>query len=253
MRYFIEFSFNGTKYHGWQVQPNASSVQEILENALSVLLKEKISVVGCGRTDSGVHAEQFFAHFDFDQIIDTGNLRYKLNIFLPADIAVQSVFRTEDSLHARFGAISRTYQYRISLSKDPFHKDTLLQYPFKNLDVSLMNEGAKTLLNFTNFKCFSRSRTDVKTYDCEITEAFWTKSGDVLVFQITANRFLRNMVRAIVGTLLDIGQGKMTITDLKNTIESGERSKAGASVKAQGLFLTKIVYPSNSFKTNGEK
>lgn len=252
MRYFIEFSFNGTNYHGWQIQPNASSIQEVLEDALSVLLKEKMSIVGCGRTDSGVHAEQFFAHFDTSQMIDTGNLRYKLNIFLPADIAIRSVVMTDDSLHARFGAVSRTYQYRISLSKDPFHIDTLLQFPFKNLDVSLMNEGAQTLLNYSNFKCFSRSRTDVKTYDCKITESFWSKSGDVLVFQITANRFLRNMVRAIVGTLLDIGQGKMTIDDLKNTIESGERSKAGASVKAHGLFLTKIVYPSNCFITNGE-
>ncbi|MFD1316751.1 tRNA pseudouridine(38-40) synthase TruA [Namhaeicola litoreus] len=252
MRYFIEFSFNGTKYHGWQSQPNALSVQEILEYALTILLKNRISVVGCGRTDSGVHAEQFFAHFDFDSPMDLVDLKYRLNVFLPLDVAIKSIFITENDVHARFSALSRTYQYRISLTKDPFHQDTLLQFPFKNLDVSLMNKAAKTLLNYTDFKCFSRSRTDVKTFDCDISEAFWLQKGDLLVFQISANRFLRNMVRAIVGTLLDIGQNKLALEDLENIIRSGDRSRAGASVKAHGLFLTKIVYPFNSYTTNGE-
>ena len=248
MRYFIELSYNGQKYHGWQKQPNAISIQETLEKALTLLLGDEILVVGCGRTDTGVHASQFFLHFDTDSKIDNKELLYKLNAFLPNDIAIDKIILVSNDSHARFSAIYRSYEYRIHLGKNPFLFDTTWQLQNKNINIVKMNIAAKVLYEYENFKCFSRSKTDVKTYNCTITEAKWEKDGKLIIFYITANRFLRNMVRAIVGTLLEVGQGKMSIEDFRNIIESKDRTRAGVSVKAKGLFLTKVSYPKSIVK-----
>ena len=242
MRYFIELSYNGSAYHGWQNQPNAISVQQVLEEALTTLLQSKTEIVGAGRTDTGVHASQMFAHFDFDNEIDTPNLVYKLNSFLPNDIAISDVFRVKEDSHARFDALSRTYLYKISTIKNVFNTDFAyrLQLP---LDVKKMNEACKILFIYNDFQCFSKSNTDVKTYNCTITKAEWFKDKDEIIFLITADRFLRNMVRAIVGTMINIGLGKMQVDDLHEIIKSKNRSEAGYSVPAHGLYLTQIVYP----------
>lgn len=243
MRYFIELSYQGKHYHGWQKQANEISVQEIIEKALSLLLKEEISVIGCGRTDAGVHARQFFLHFDVEKEIDKEKLKYQLNSFLPEDIGIFQVIRVSDEAHARFNAISRSYQYRISLAKNVFENDLSLQLNQVDLNIEKMNEAAALLMHYTDFKCFSRSKTDVKTYDCKITEAYWKLNGQRLDFYITSNRFLRNMVRAVVGTLLEVGKERMTLDEFINVIESRDRMKAGASVKAKGLYLTRVTYP----------
>jgi len=250
LRYFIELSYSGKMYHGWQIQPNAKSVQEMLEKALSLLLGEKIAVVGCGRTDAGVHASQFFLHFEVSEKVDVVQLEFKLNAFLPNDIAIHQIFIVKNDAHARFDAVFRSYEYRISLGKNPFLVDATLQVKNQSFDIEKMNKAAEILYEYENFKCFSRSKTDVKTYNCTITNAVWRKEGNLLIFYITANRFLRNMVRAIVGTLLEVGTGKINLNDFKNIIESKDRSHAGASVKAQGLFLCKIVYPKEIMKNH---
>lgn len=250
LRYFIELSYNGKAYHGWQYQPNAISVQEVLEKALTTLLKENIAIVGAGRTDAGVHAKQMFAHFDILREIDFDALRYNLNSFLPKDIAVQNIFKVNDDAHARFDATSRTYVYRISLVKNVFTFNNT--YNFKQtLDVNNMSEATKILLEYKNFKCFSRSNTDVKTYNCDIMTAGWVIENDELVFTIKANRFLRNMVRAIVGTMIEIGTGKMKVEQLHDVIKSEDRSQAGASVPGHALYLSKIEYPKHIKKLNG--
>ncbi len=242
LRYFIKLSFKGTNYHGWQVQDNAVSVQSVLDHALSLLLKENIVSTGAGRTDTGVHAKEFYAHFDTieEKKIDT-NLIGRLNIFLPKDITVFSIYSVNEKLHARFDAIARTYEYHIHLKKDPF-LDQLSNYVYKKLDVAKMNEAAQLLVQYKDFKCFSKSRTQVNNFICDIKSAEWKQEDHRLIFTIKANRFLRNMVRAIVGTLLEIGSEEITIEDLKKIIESGDRSNAGESVAACGLYLTKIDY-----------
>jgi tRNA pseudouridine38-40 synthase len=241
LRYFICFSYNGTNYHGWQSQPNAVSVQQTLTEALSLLLKQPIELVGAGRTDSGVHAAKMYAHFDFEQEIPDGLVK-KLNSFLPQDIAVFSVFKVHDQAHARFDAVKRTYQYHIHLQKDVFKQD-LSWYFFYPLDVEKMNQACEVLFKHNDFQCFSKSNTDVFTYNCVIFEAFWKQEKDHLIFTISADRFLRNMVRAIVGTLINIGQHKISIADFEEIIKSKNRSKAGFSVPAHGLYLTEIEYP----------
>ena len=239
-------AYNGKAYHGWQNQPNAISVQEVLEDALSKLLQSPIDIVGAGRTDTGVHALQMFAHFDYDHELDSAHLIYKLNAFLPKDIVVYNLLAVKNEAHARFDAVSRTYIYRISTKKNPFTVNQA--YSFKqDLDVDKMNEAAKILFNYKNFKCFSRSNTDVKTYNCEIKDAKWTAENDEIVFEITADRFLRNMVRAIVGTFIEIGQGKMEVDKLHHIINSEDRSEAGASAPAHGLYLKNIEYPKDIF------
>ena len=247
MRYFVELSYHGRQYHGWQIQANEISVQETIERALSLLLKQEISVVGCGRTDAGVHARQFFLHFDHENQIDKEKLKYKLNSFLPEDIAIFQLQNVGDEAHARFNAVSRSYQYQILLGKNVFENDQSLQIYQIDLDVEKMNEAASLLKEYTDFKCFSRSKTDVKTYDCNVEEAYWSLEGEHLTFFISANRFLRNMVRAIVGTLLEVGKGRMTLDDFRHVIESRDRKMAGASVKAKGLYLTRVVYPESIF------
>ncbi|MGB5462579.1 MAG: tRNA pseudouridine(38-40) synthase TruA [Aureibaculum sp.] len=248
MRYFIEISFNGKNYHGWQIQPNDRSIQEILTNAINTILREDLSIVGAGRTDAGVHAIQLFAHFDISYQINELEFKQKLNAFLPDDIVIEDIFRVPDDLHARFNAISRSYEYRIWLGRDPFLLDFTWQIHQQNLDIDKMNEVASMLLEYTNFKCFSKSRTDVKTYNCVITEAKWVINGNELTFYITADRFLRNMVRAIVGTLIDVGLGKKNKEDVIAILKSKNRSEAGFSVPAQGLFLTKVSYPNKELK-----
>ncbi|WP_370001100.1 tRNA pseudouridine(38-40) synthase TruA [Winogradskyella sp.] len=242
MRYFLEFSYNGKAYHGWQNQPNAISVQEVLEKALSTILQDDISIVGAGRTDAGVHASQMFAHFDFEDNFEPTNLIYKLNSYLPKDIAIHDIFKTTSEAHARFNAMSRTYHYKISTSKNVFEYDFMYQV-LQPLNIDAMNKACEILLEYKDFQCFSKSNTDVKTYYCDVKEAFWSKKNDQLLFTITANRFLRNMVRAIVGTMVNIGLGKIDPNDLHDIIASKKRSEAGFSVPAHGLYLVEIVYP----------
>ncbi len=247
LRYFIELSYKGTNYHGWQYQPNAISVQELLNKALSTIFRTTIDVLGAGRTDSGVHAAQMFAHVDLDHKFKVDEVLYKLNSILPNDIVVHKILRTTDDAHARFDAISRSYEYRIFRGRNPFLTETTWQLINKKLNIDKMNEAAEILLTYTNFQCFSRSNTDVKTYNCKISNAKWIEDDKFLIFHISADRFLRNMVRAVVGTLLEIGEGKVSIEDFKKIIESKNRSNAGPSVPAQGLFLTKVEYPKTVF------
>lgn len=240
MRYFLELSYNGKNYHGWQIQPDAISVQEKLNKALSTIYQREIEVVGAGRTDTGVHASQMFAHFDVDELKE--EIVFKLNSILPNDITIKSIRGVDAEKHARFDAISRSYEYRIWLGRNPFLLDFTWQIHSQKPDVSLMNEAATLLLTYKDFQCFSKVKTDVYTYNCDVTEAFWKQEKEALTFYITANRFLRNMVRAIVGTLFDVGLGRISVEDFKAIIESKNRSNAGLSVPAKGLFLTKITY-----------
>ncbi|MCM4159852.1 tRNA pseudouridine(38-40) synthase TruA [Antarcticibacterium flavum] len=247
MRYFLELAYNGKAYNGWQYQPNAPTVQETLEQALFTILRKETPVVGAGRTDTGVHASQYFVHFDAEDIKDGKKFLYKLNGILPEDIAVYDVFEVKEDAHARFDARSRSYEYKISLRKDPFLVETT--HHLKTVpDAEKMNIAASVLLEHRDFKCFSRSKTDVKTYNCHIKRALWKQEKDLLIFNITADRFLRNMVRAIVGTLLEVGLGKMEEGYIKQILESRDRSNAGPSVPAKGLFLTGIEYPRSIVK-----
>jgi tRNA pseudouridine38-40 synthase len=241
LRYFIELSYNGKKYHGWQIQPDAISVQEKLNNAISTVFQEEIQVVGAGRTDTGVHASQMFAHFDIEKELKK-NIVFKLNAILPNDISVHQVFLVDDEKHARFNATSRSYEYKIWLGRNPFLLDFSWQIHSQRPDIHLMNEASKLLLEYTDFQTFSKVKTEVYTFNCDVTEAFWELKESELTFHISANRFLRNMVRAIVGTLVDVGLGKISIEGFRAIIESKNRSNAGLSVPAKGLFLTKIKY-----------
>jgi tRNA pseudouridine38-40 synthase len=242
MRYFIKLAYKGTNYFGWQYQPDAISVQETLNKALSTLLKTNIDILGAGRTDSGVHAKEMFAHFDYETEIDIEKLVYKLNSFLPKDIAVFKIIKVHDEAHARFDATKRTYEYHIHTKKNAFESDDSWYYSLP-LDVAKMNEACKILFEYIDFECFSKTNTDVNTFNCKIFEANWQQNEDKLVFIIAADRFLRNMVRAIVGTMINIGSGKVSLNDFRQIIESKNRSKAGFSVPAHGLYLTKIEYP----------
>lgn len=246
MRYFIEIAYNGKNYFGWQRQPKQMSVQQVIEESLSTLLREDIKITGAGRTDAGVHAKQLFAHFDFEAINNTKALVFRINSFLPKDISVVNIFQVKDNAHARFDAVAREYEYVISLRKDPFSQDFAYQLN-KIPDVDLMNKTAELLFNHIDFQCFSRSKTDVKTYNCVISKARWELIDNKLTFTISADRFLRNMVRAIVGTLLDVGFGKTSVEDFQAILNSKNRSMAGASAPAHGLYLTKVKYPEEIF------
>ena len=241
MRYFIELSYKGTNYHGWQIQPDASSVQEEITKALATILQEKILLVGAGRTDAGVHASQMFAHVDTVKKL-SNNYVHKLNAILPNDIVIKSIKEVSDETHARFDAVSRTYEYRILLGRDPFLLETTWQLHQKNLQIEKMNEAANLLFKYEDFESFSKVKTDVNTFNCTIMKAVWILEDKHLIFHIKANRFLRNMVRAIVGTLLEVGLGKKTVEDFRKIIESKKRSEAGLSVPAKGLFLTEVCY-----------
>lgn len=246
MRYFIEIAYSGKSYFGWQRQPNQISVQQVLEESLSTLLRREIVLVGSGRTDTGVHAKQLFAHFDSDKIENRENLVFRLNSFLPKDISVKSIFEVKADAHARFDALKREYEYRIVIGKDPFSQDFAYQI-HNRPNVGAMNEAASLLMEYKDFQCFSRSKTDVKTFNCTVVKAKWKENSNELVFTIIADRFLRNMVRAIVGTLLDVGFGKITLKGFEEILKSKNRERAGASAPPQGLYLTGVVYPESLF------
>ncbi|MCF1421097.1 tRNA pseudouridine(38-40) synthase TruA [Mangrovimonas futianensis] len=246
MRYFIELSYNGKAYHGWQNQPDAISVQEVLEDALSKLLGESIEIVGAGRTDAGVHALQMYAHFDYEGSMDSDDLIYKLNSFLSKDIAIYGITQVSSEAHARFDATSRSYVYRIAIEKNPFNFDSAYFLKTK-LNLEAMQEATKILFEYEDFQCFSKSNTDVKTYLCDIMEAHWTVVDKEWHFYIKADRFLRNMVRAIVGTLLNVGLGKIPVASVHDIIRSKDRGQAGYSVPAHGLYLKEICYPQDIF------
>ncbi len=260
-RYFVELSYDGTNYHGWQVQPNATNVQQTLEKAFSTLLKEDISLTGCGRTDTGVHASYFVAHFDSEQTdldlpagpgqhrdIDHHNnpsqqadLVFKLNGFLPNDIAIHAITRVDPAMHARFSATYRQYIYQIRKTKPLFNRPFCYYY-YADLDVEKMNVACEILMEYTDFTSFSKLHTDVKTNNCKITKAEWRAHDDGYDFTITADRFLRNMVRSIVGTMIEIGSGKMEPEEIREVIEAKDRSRAGTSAPAKGLFLVDVAY-----------
>ena len=242
-RYFVYFGYDGTAYHGWQIQPNGNSVQAELQRCLSTLLREEITVTGAGRTDAGVHARKMTAHFDTEQTIDCKQLAYKLNRILPNDIAVTEVKEVASDLHARFSAIARTYHYYIHTQKDPFLRNSSCELHYA-LDFDKMNEAAAKLLTYTDFGAFCKSHADVKTTLCQVTTARWVQQSSYSwYFEITANRFLRNMVRAVVGTLIDVGRGRLSIDDFCRIIEGKKRTDAGESMPAHALFLEDVSYP----------
>jgi len=243
MLLFAEISYKGKDYHGWQKQPNAISIQSVVEEAFNIILrKKKFTCIGCGRTDSGVHAEQFYFHFETDEEIQFNDFVYKVNTLLPADIAVHRLLEVPEGAHARFDAVSRTYKYHINLKKNPFLTD-LSYYNSRELDIDTMNQACKCLFDYKDFTSFSKVQTDTKTNNCVIKKAQWKRNGDSIVFEITADRFLRNMVRAIVGTMIEVGLGKLTTDQFKKVIENKDRGEAGTSVPGHGLFLTKVIYP----------
>lgn len=243
-RYFLKLAYDGTNYHGWQVQQNAHTVQAELEQKISLMLNHKIAITGCGRTDTGVHARNYYAHFEADKLLLTEkDFIFKINRFLPKDIAVYELFPVDNLMHARFSATSRTYKYYINRVKNPFEQEVSYFYN-GSLDVTKMNKAAEELLRFNDFTSFSKLHTQTSTNLCTISEAGWESFDDgKLIFTITADRFLRNMVRSIVGTLLEIGKEKMAVESIIDIIKAKNRSKAGVSVPAKGLFLNNIQYP----------
>ncbi len=245
MRYFIWFSYDGTRYHGWQRQPSGHSVQAEMEQAMATLLRQPVDLTAAGRTDAGVHARQMAAHFDYCGTYDISNLAYKLNRLLPQDISIDRVEPVADALHARFSATKRTYRYFVHVGKDPFLRHYSLELHYKP-DFTLMNEAAATLLAVSDFAAFCKSGSDVKTTLCNVTHAEWLPAGatgNAWYFEISANRFLRNMVRAVVGTLLEVGRHRMTVSEFRSVIESGRRTMAGESMPAHALFLESVEYP----------
>lgn len=244
-RYFAELQYDGTDYKGWQIQPNGITVQAELEKALSLILQEKISVIGAGRTDTGVHARYFVMHFDTTHDLnetDCEQLCYKLNRFLPESISFQNINKVNPDAHARFDAISRTYKYYISRKKNPF-LEKYSWFVYGDINIELMNIASNALKLHDDFTSFSKLHTQTKTNLCKISHAEWTQQGDMLIFTITADRFLRNMVRAIVGTLIDLGRGHLTLEEFNEAILLKNRQETGQSAPARGLFLEDITYP----------
>ena len=241
MRYCIEFSYSGKNYFGYQIQPNEISLQEVLDKALSTILREEIKITGAGRTDTGVHAKKIIAHFNTEKKPGE-QLVYQLNSFLPEDIAVKKIFGVRNDFHARFDATFRTYEYYIDLEKNPFTQDSAWQIWKRDLDVDRMNEACKILFEYEDFTSFSKLHTENKTNNCKIFKAYWEQNGSELKFTISADRFLRNMVRAIVGTMVEVGNGKIEASDLRKIIEDKNRNSAGTSAPAQGLFLVDVGY-----------
>lgn len=247
-RYFLKLSYLGKNYHGWQIQPNAISVQGEIQKAMSTLFRQPIEILGAGRTDTGVHATEMYAHFDVDAEQDLpGELVYRLNKILPEDIAIQALIPVNSDAHARFSATKRAYRYEISRVKDPFTSDVSWYYP-RSLDFESMNKAAAMLPDFKDFACFAKSKGGHFTSLCDLEYAYWEQVGDRWIFHIRANRFLRNMVRAIVGTLIEVGEGKISPDDIPQIIASGNRSSAGSSVPAHGLHLVEVTYPPTILK-----
>ena len=246
MRYFFEISYNGTNYHGWQNQANAVGVQQIVEESLTKVFREKVSVVGSGRTDSGVHCVQQFFHADIRLKFDAPSWIIKLNSILPRDIAIRSIYPVVPEAHARYDATERSYEYKITRVKDPLLSG-YAYYFFRDLNIKTMNEAAALLVGTHDFKCFSKVKTDVNHFLCDLKKAHWNQKDQLLVFNITANRFLRGMVRAIVGSLLDVGAGKTSVKDFQKIIDSQDRKNAGMNVPPEGLYLTSVKYPRKIF------
>lgn len=251
-RYFIYLGYNGKNFCGWQIQPNGMTVQQSIEDALATLLREPVPIVGAGRTDAGVHARLMVAHFDWHEpISDLNFLVEKLNRLLPKDIAIYRIVPVIPEAHARFDAISRTYKYRITTRKDPFNHELTYKIPGR-LDFDAMNEACLILFDYIDFTSFSKLHTDAKTNNCRIQHASWEQDGDLWVFTIRADRFLRNMVRAIVGTLLEVGRGKLTLDGFRRVIEKKDRCSAGTSAPGHALFLVDVTYPDELFKVTNE-
>ena len=247
MRYFLTLAYNGTAFHGWQRQPNAISVQQALEEALRTLLREPIAIVGAGRTDTGVHAKEMVAHFEANLSVEIlENLPYLLNRFLKEDIVIYRLEKVKTDAHARFDATMRTYEYHLGFRKNPF-KQQLYYYFHPSVSLEKMDQAAQILLEYEDFEAFAKTHSDVKTFLCNITKAHWESTKEGAIFTITANRFLRNMVRSIVGTLLAVGTGKIDVADMHKIIKSKNRGEAGFSVQASGLYLTEIKYPQNIY------
>jgi tRNA pseudouridine38-40 synthase len=248
-RYFVRLAYNGARYLGWQLQKQSPTVQEVVNEGLSRILRQEINVTGCGRTDTGVHARSFYAHFDLPAALSRPELSRvvkKLNGYLPRDITIFDILPVRTDANARFSAIKRTYKYQVNTYKDPFRTDSAYAY-FSKLDVAKMNAAANLLFDYTDYTSFSKVNTQVKTNNCKIMEARWEQDGNLLVFTITADRFLRNMVRAIVGTFLDVGRGKLSLAGLREVIESMDRGNAGYSVPPHGLYLHAVEYPAEVF------
>ena len=242
MRYFITLGYDGTDFHGWQIQPNGNSVQEELQKALSTLMRQPMEVVGAGRTDAGVHARQMVAHFDSDSAVDCQQLTYRLNRIVPRSLAVYKVEKVADDMHARFSAKRRTYRYFVHTRKDPFLRHYSYQLPY-SLDFNQMNKAACILLDYSDFGAFCKSHSDVKTTICKVTAAKWHQTApDEWYFEISADRFLRNMVRAVVGTLMDVGRGRLSLEEFRGVIEGRKRTAAGESMPGNALFLEKVEY-----------
>ena len=247
MRYFIELQYDGTAYFGWQRQPDATTVQGTIEDALSKILRHTIEIVGAGRTDTGVNASYYVAHFDTDTPFDASQLRYKLNLILPHDISIDSIVAVKEDAHARFDAKEREYTYYISTVKNPFRRASAWIY-YQPLDIEKMNEAAKSLLEYNDFTSFAKLNSNNKTNICRVMKAEWSvEDGGVLRFTIRADRFLRNMIRAIVGTLVDVGRGRYTVEEFRSIVEAKDLSRSSAGAPAQGLFLSDVVYPKEIF------
>lgn len=246
MKYFFEIAYHGKNYAGWQNQANAIGIQSIIENTLSQMFRTEIKIIGSGRTDTGVHCEQQFFHCELEKAFEPDSLIQRMNSFLPKDIVVKDIRRVKPEANARFDALERTYQYRITRRRNPFLEGLTWHY-FRPLDIQTMNKAATLLLGEHDFECFSKVNTDVNHFLCNIKKAEWRERGLMLVFTITANRYLRGMVRSIVGTLLDVGSGKTSMKEFQAIIQSRDRKSAGANVPPQGLYLVKVKYPSRIF------
>lgn len=246
-RYFLYLSYKGTYFHGWQFQPNAISVEEILNKSLFVVLREPVTLTGCGRTDAGVHASSYVAHFNSLQSdLHTNQTAFKLNNFLPKDISIKAIRKVRNNVSARFTALSRTYEYHISTNKNPF-KNEYIHLIRRDLDIDRMNQAAEKLFDYIDFTSFCKGKTDNVTNNCTIMHAHWRQEGDELIFRITANRFLRNMVRSIVGLMCSVGSGQVSVSEFCRIIEAKDQTLTGISAPANGLFLTDIEYPKDIF------
>lgn len=245
MRYFFEIAYHGGRYHGWQRQDNAITVQQVVEEALSTIMRQKVEIIGSGRTDTGVHCKQQFFHIEVDNV-PSGDLFYRLNNYLPKDISIAAIMPVVDDGHARFSATSRRYEYRITSLKDPFKSDQAYYFN-RPLNIKTMNDAAALLLGKQDFESFSRVKTEVNNFICEIYDAKWRQEKSEFIFNIRANRFLRGMVRAIVGTLIQVGLGKMTLPEFESVILAKDRKQAGSAAPASGLFLAEVTYPEQIF------
>ncbi|MDZ4757462.1 MAG: tRNA pseudouridine(38-40) synthase TruA [Bacteroidota bacterium] len=245
-RYALEISYKGSQFHGWQLQPNCNSVQAEMQKALSLICREPVHCLGCGRTDAGVHAKQFVLHFEINGELPE-RLVHKLNHLLTRDIAIHHLYNVDPNFSARFDCTERSYEYHIHQNPNPFLSE-YSWYFFKNLDIELMNTAASKLLQHKDFKAFCKANSQVNHYECDLREALWIQDDYRLLFKITANRFLRNMVRAIVGSLVELGEGKSTLDEFEQIIVSQDRRESGQSAPPQGLFLARVVYPANTFE-----